>query len=570
MASSTSLETIVQVNESAQRYLCQSMNFATDDRQNYDKMRMAKMSRKTSVPAKKNLPKQESTNHGHQHKWLTGKRRHTFSGEKFPPKKRYRGNTIVPPTKFLLGGNINDPLNLESLADEEVNKRVNQVTPYSSPIPTPKYRTQVEVLIPTNINDPLNLNTGEDIEFNLVSPKSKKNRRNRSRKKEATEVVEDKVEDVPVAEEKEKEVELPIKTTTEDLKNLHIPTSKSEERVVDKIVSPVVPQGSPSKFPRRYHRSISRENVEGVKTATTKSQRKRHKQRKKQPDQVKYREKDEQFRYGNYNRYYGYRNQHGEDPRLKCMKKKWFEGKDVLDIGCNVGHFTLEIAKNLGPKKIIGLDIDPALIKVARKNVRHYISTQMLGNEVFPVSMAVCYGPVARTTLPFGSKQPVSFPNNIFFVQGNYVLESDEFLEMQRPEFDTILCLSLTKWIHLNWGDEGVKRVFRRMYAQLRPGGRMILEAQPWPSYVRKKKLTETTFKNYLSIQMRPEQFNEYLLSKEVGFSTCELIDAPAHPSKGFCRPIYLFTKGVTSPREESIESQEGKSANSKKETVDK
>ena len=88
-----------------------------------------------------------------------------------------------------------------------------------------------------------------------------------------------------------------------------------------------------------------------------------------------------QFKYGNYNRYYGYRNENTDiDKRVLLFQKDWFEGKSCLDIGCNVGHITLWIGKFYTPKSIKGIDIDFNLIKAARANVLHYIENKNLSN----------------------------------------------------------------------------------------------------------------------------------------------------------------------------------------------
>ena len=41
-----------------------------------------------------------------------------------------------------------------------------------------------------------------------------------------------------------------------------------------------------------------------------------------------------------------------------------------------------------------------------------------------------------------------------------------------------ICSLQVTKWVHLNHGDAGVKLLFRKVFKMLRPGGLFILESQ--------------------------------------------------------------------------------------------
>ncbi|PNF16503.1 hypothetical protein B7P43_G07788 [Cryptotermes secundus] len=551
-----------------------------------------------------------------------------MGGGKFCPpyKRRKKEGTIIPPTKFLLGGNINDPLNLNSLQDEEINRAMNAVTPKSSPLPTPRHRKgTIEVIIPPNLHDPLNLISCEDdaeYEQTLVSP-TKRGRKSRNRKKKrnsssggsskedgldgsapvmnsegvkifeeekASSLNENVVFAAPISTQenparRELHLELPAKEKdrksrkgTED--SAAGKDSKLEKKrkpdIKDKIVSPVIPQPGAWKRPPQYGPASDGRFSRFRPGANW--QHKREQMLQKMPN---FKKKNEYFQYGNYLKYYGYRNpQHEVDIRLKYLEKRkeLFQDKDVLDIGCNIGHVTLIVARDFKARSVVGLDIDRKLIAIARKNVRHYVNyadsppndepgggggggggiggsdggeqERSSDSKFFPISLPILYGPVDIPSFSHGQSPSASkkFPHNVTFVQGNYVVESDALLATEQPQFDVILCLSITKWLHLNWGDAGLKQAFRRMYLQLRPGGHLILEPQAWESYKKKKNLTETIFKNYNSIEFLPQKFTEYLLSSEVGFTQCEVIGTPFHQSKGFQRPIQLFTKGEISP----------------------
>jgi hypothetical protein len=159
------------------------------------------------------------------------------------------------------------------------------------------------------------------------------------------------------------------------------------------------------------------------------------------------------FIYGNYRHYYGYRHAAGEednDPRVQVMEESWFKNQQVLDIGCNAGYVTVEIAWRYTPQRILGVDIDEILIDQAWRHLRYRWSLQRpITNtnnsntsqqqqqrpSYFPISMPVLFGPLPwpknNTTTDSAS---TSFPLNIDFCVGDW-----QRLPPEPNTYDTIL-----------------------------------------------------------------------------------------------------------------------------------
>jgi 7SK snRNA methylphosphate capping enzyme len=93
----------------------------------------------------------------------------------------------------------------------------------------------------------------------------------------------------------------------------------------------------------------------------------------------------------------------------------------------------------------------------------------------------------------------------------------------------------------LNHGDAGIKRFLQKCFSQLSPGGRFILEPQPFASYS-KKAAKGAMQENLKNIKLLPDDgFKAFLLS--IGFKDCVVLGESNNSSKGFQRPMYMFTK---------------------------
>ena len=335
-----------------------------------------------------------------------GKRRSSCAGPKQPPWKRRRRATSecdpALPSEFLLGGNIFDPLNLNSLLDEEVSRALNARTPQSSPLPA-RGRDPVEILIPRDITDPLSLNApggGDDDGLRLASPAKATRRRHRHRGQQRANNSTSGAASSGAEPESRTEHGNAAGGGTGSTGSTACSNSRHRKRRRTCSKSePGRPAASPEKGKNGNGGSKS-------SAATTAAARRR---------------KTQKFQYGNYCKYYGYRNPDCEDGRLKAMKAEWFAGKEVLDVGCNVGHVTLSIAKRWGPSRVVGLDIDGALIRSARQNIRHYLSEEMAaaeggGRKGFPAALLASRGPIAAPRLPPDGPGAADFPHNVVFV----------------------------------------------------------------------------------------------------------------------------------------------------------
>lgn len=215
-----------------------------------------------------------------------------------------------------------------------------------------------------------------------------------------------------------------------------------------------------------------------------------------------------------------------------------------------------------GAQEVIGVDIDDTLIRAAWKRRRSLWSQQqpsvsetienqgtskkrMLDEEgphsapvhdYFPAAFEHMFGPLSMSSTSSGSTSRNQFPHNVSFRTTDWV--NDGAVE-DHQGYDVVIAFSITKWIHLNNGDEGIRSFFHRIFGVLRPGGVFILEPQDWASYAKTRRMNSVLRENAKTLQLRPDDFSRILL--EIGFVEEEKLGAIGEG--GFCRPIVLFYK---------------------------
>ncbi|KAF2634617.1 hypothetical protein P280DRAFT_523917 [Massarina eburnea CBS 473.64] len=229
--------------------------------------------------------------------------------------------------------------------------------------------------------------------------------------------------------------------------------------------------------------------------------------------------------WGNYTDYLGPNHQlgrppsnHVKDPRLTLIDSLGisFRGQRCCDVGSNDGTVGTQLAFDFGALEVVGVDIDPQLVKKAddllalRSSRVRPEQSEVGGPDVdyFPMSAVLLYG-----------RKPVSAPSASSWPRVSFIAE--DWLSSANPAtegpYTRILALNVIKWLHLEHLDHGLVAFFRKCSASLASGGYLVIQLQPWDSYekaVRPNKAPHFAG-NLAQLKYRPETSFAKLLQDE-------------------------------------------------------
>jgi len=130
------------------------------------------------------------------------------------------------------------------------------------------------------------------------------------------------------------------------------------------------------------------------------------------------------------------------------------------------------------------------------------------------------------------------FPHNVTFETVDWVSNSPHCVA---EKFDVILALSVTKWIHLNYEDQGLLSFFAKIFDSLHAGraAKLVLEPQDWESYAKARKMNERLRENARGLRLRPDGFEDELV--KIGFRRPMKLGSVGQG--GFRRRIEVYEK---------------------------
>lgn len=228
------------------------------------------------------------------------------------------------------------------------------------------------------------------------------------------------------------------------------------------------------------------------------------------------------------------------DLRLGFLDPQLITGRRVLYVGHGDGRLPLQIAARFAPARMECIDADIDMVAAAVRNmdllekafnVPRSHAQEMTGLACFR-DEAFGFGLTAAETPDFPLRSRVVFRKN------NVLALSPDFGFLK---FDAIFCLRLTKYVHLNFGDEAIHILFHNLGQLLGPGGTLYFEAQSRAGYARSRGACAQFRAMLPELKLRPEEFL-VLLKSVHGFALVDSFEY-ARNAKGRKGTVHLLRK---------------------------
>eukprot|EP00128_Syssomonas_multiformis_P010731 Colp12_sorted_trinity150504_noHs@11840 len=243
----------------------------------------------------------------------------------------------------------------------------------------------------------------------------------------------------------------------------------------------------------------------------------------------------EGHKFGNFQNYYSFNK---VDARLGFMTEdvcKLIRGDQerifFLDVGCNEGDLTLALQQKLrktgASVNACGVDLDPVLIgransKTSSESAEFYavdLSDRGVLDATKEVVQDKAVGSTETTQCKDCTESICPKHRSSDFILGRLRVLSHE----DRSVFDLVTAFSITMWIHINHGDDGLRYFLRKLSSMCM---KLIIEPQPWKCYrnaarrMRRLKLPPPPFLDNLEWQRDiVERMHEYIMSPACGFT---------------------------------------------------
>jgi len=250
--------------------------------------------------------------------------------------------------------------------------------------------------------------------------------------------------------------------------------------------------------------------------------------------------------FGNKLSYYSRKNYDTwSDPRVTALPANIVNNMSVLYVGAHNGTIPIQLATKFQPKLIEAIDIDARLLNQGAdicKLVDQFLTKEDAENYRLINDLGSSFDdPFVRAyRMAKEAKPNQKLSQRIIFRAMNILDPADSY---RNKRYDTIFCLNLTKYIHLNFGDAGLWSLFHNTFELLNVGGFFVLQAQSTKSYKKFKSFAPVLGENFEELEIVPENLPALLTSK---FSYKLISTVEVSLSKNKSKPpkaIFIFGK---------------------------